>query len=203
MPYRDGEARRAAYALRRDEFAAKARERRANDGGRHNELARARRAANPEHYKAALRAYYARNTEILVADQRRRYAEDPDKYREAARKAHARRMTERPEQYRAWIRARWARERGAEGFCTAADWQRVLDFYGEKCLRCGTVIDLTQDHVIPLARGGTHWPWNLQPLCRGCNSAKGARSEDDYRCDGGKAIYLKCAGRHEESPVGV
>lgn len=32
--------------------------------------------------------------------------------------------------------------------------------------------DLTADHVVPKARGGTDHPSNLQVLCRGCNSRK-------------------------------
>jgi 5-methylcytosine-specific restriction endonuclease McrA len=31
------------------------------------------------------------------------------------------------------------------------------------------------DHVIPIARGGTSWPENLQLLAPSCNLAKGAR----------------------------
>lgn len=33
----------------------------------------------------------------------------------------------------------------------------------------------TWDAIVPLARGGTHHPSNLQPACRECNSSKGAR----------------------------
>lgn len=32
--------------------------------------------------------------------------------------------------------------------------------------------DLTVDHIIPLARGGTHDRSNMRVLCRGCNSRK-------------------------------
>jgi len=31
------------------------------------------------------------------------------------------------------------------------------------------------DHVVPLARGGMHQPWNIQPLCRTCNQVKHLR----------------------------
>jgi 5-methylcytosine-specific restriction endonuclease McrA len=43
------------------------------------------------------------------------------------------------------------------------------------CAGCGATSDLTVDHVVPIARGGTPTPENLQVLCRSCNSAKGAR----------------------------
>ncbi|MEW2302564.1 HNH endonuclease [Streptomyces sp. NPDC006655] len=32
--------------------------------------------------------------------------------------------------------------------------------------------DLTVDHVVPLAAGGTHDRANLRVLCRGCNARK-------------------------------
>jgi 5-methylcytosine-specific restriction enzyme A len=40
---------------------------------------------------------------------------------------------------------------------------------------CGSTSDLTADHVVPLAAGGTH-DGPRQVLCRRCNSSKGARS---------------------------
>jgi 5-methylcytosine-specific restriction endonuclease McrA len=33
----------------------------------------------------------------------------------------------------------------------------------------------TIDHILPLARGGTHEPSNVQAAHFGCNAAKGAR----------------------------
>lgn len=43
------------------------------------------------------------------------------------------------------------------------------------CRHCGATEDLCVDHVRPVARGGTSERSNLQPLCRRCNSSKGAR----------------------------
>ncbi len=42
------------------------------------------------------------------------------------------------------------------------------------CARCGATEDLTADHVVPLARGGTNYGRRVT-LCRPCNSSKGAR----------------------------
>jgi hypothetical protein len=46
---------------------------------------------------------------------------------------------------------------------------------GCQCKVCGSIESLTLDHVLPLSRGGTDEPDNLQILCRSCNSRKGAR----------------------------
>ena len=43
------------------------------------------------------------------------------------------------------------------------------------CGDCGTVDDLTVDHIIPIAHGGTNDLENLQVLCNSCNCRKGAR----------------------------
>jgi 5-methylcytosine-specific restriction protein A len=41
------------------------------------------------------------------------------------------------------------------------------------CQQCGARATHV-DHVVPVARGGTDHPGNLQALCAGCNLAKGA-----------------------------
>lgn len=46
---------------------------------------------------------------------------------------------------------------------------------GHRCLHCGTTEDLTVDHVFPESKGGSMTVWNLQTLCRPCNSRKGVR----------------------------
>ncbi len=33
---------------------------------------------------------------------------------------------------------------------------------------------MTMDHLVPISRGGTNDPRNLQVLCRRCNGSKGA-----------------------------
>ena len=40
------------------------------------------------------------------------------------------------------------------------------------CHYCGAA-GTTRDHIVPRARGGTGWPWNLVDACVPCNSRKG------------------------------
>lgn len=43
---------------------------------------------------------------------------------------------------------------------------------GNKCIKCGSMENLTIDHIIPLSEGGTHYHTNLQTLCWDCNQKK-------------------------------
>jgi len=49
----------------------------------------------------------------------------------------------------------------------------VFEKYGEQCVVCGSSVDLTMDHIIPVSKGGEDVIENLQPLCKSCNSKKG------------------------------
>lgn len=47
-----------------------------------------------------------------------------------------------------------------------------------RCVGCGqlfTKSEITVDHKIPKRKGGTDEVWNLQPMCRSCNSSKRER----------------------------
>ncbi len=63
---------------------------------------------------------------------------------------------------------------------SAAQFSAICAMATGKCLCCGRVSELTIDHVLPISKGGSNAPSNVQPLCRPCNSSKGVRVVD-YR----------------------
>lgn len=78
-----------------------------------------------------------------------------------------------PEKGRTAKLRRRALERGASGHATGEQIRARWDYYGGRCYICGTEAEAT-DHVKPLAMNGAGWPCNLRPICKACNSAKGA-----------------------------
>lgn len=55
------------------------------------------------------------------------------------------------------------------------EWELLKNQYGYRCPSCGKTepsIKLTEDHIIPLSKGGTDYIENIQPLCKRCNCKK-------------------------------
>ena len=76
-----------------------------------------------------------------------------------------------------------------EGFTTrrlikdqvsSKDWNIILDKFDNTCVYCGTLTDLTKDHIIPISKGGKHEISNLAPACKTCNSSKSDISLDEW-----------------------
>jgi len=64
------------------------------------------------------------------------------------------------------------------GSHTLQEWNDLKRKYNYTCAICGKKepeIHLTQDHIIPLSKGGSNDIENIQPLCKRCNSIKNAK----------------------------
>jgi 5-methylcytosine-specific restriction endonuclease McrA len=124
--------------------------------------------------------------------RRKAYKENPNVFREKTRNWYALHPDEMAKRTRRWRSAnpdkgaeyhsnRRAREKGNGGKVTAKEWRDLCERYGNKCLGCGrTGVKLHLDHVVPLVLGGRNVIDNVQPLCKSCNSKKGAK-HIDYR----------------------
>lgn len=59
---------------------------------------------------------------------------------------------------------------------TASEWKDILKKFGNKCAYCGNDFTKktppTQDHVVPISKGGNHTKDNVVPSCKPCNSKK-------------------------------
>lgn len=80
--------------------------------------------------------------------------------------------------------ARRIKKVNAAGSHTLEQFMDKLKFHGFKCVYCEcelTLNTVTEDHRIPLSRGGTDFISNIVPACASCNSSKGAKTEQEYR----------------------
>lgn len=156
---------RAAVMYRKN-----AKKQRAKDPDKYNKLAQQWRLANPEKIRAHTRIWRAANEEKIKRD----VASRVKLWRQSF-----------PEKRRATENRRRSAKRSAEGNYTASDILQTLERQNMRCVgvECGVNIltTYTVDHIIPLSRGGSNWPSNIQLLCKSCNSKKGTRTMDEWQ----------------------
>ncbi len=75
---------------------------------------------------------------------------------------------------RARRRRRRARMAKVATDLTPDQWTSIKEAYGHRCAYCHREKPLTQDHVVPISKGGAHTASNIVPACRSCNSSKQA-----------------------------
>ncbi len=150
------ECNRAATALYRKKNWLKVRENaykwRRENPERWKELKKKSYKAHPE----TLRAQRKRNALKIRANTRRWQIVNPHKVKINCIKRRAMKMN-------------------ASGSHSVEQWLSRVSMFLWKCAYCGTKLDsktATQDHRIPLVRGGTNWPSNLVPACLKCNVDK-------------------------------
>jgi 5-methylcytosine-specific restriction enzyme A len=81
-------------------------------------------------------------------------------------------------------RMRSYRKKNAIGRHTLQQWIFLKIINAYLCNHCGDCepnIHLTEDHIIPLSKGGSNDISNIQPLCMRCNSIKQNRDYDPSR----------------------
>lgn len=156
-PERERERKAAYYAANREKV---------------REKNLARYSANPEKARAASRSYYTANPEKVRAARLAAYAANPERERANTAKW----KSANPEKARAYQRNRRSLQRGADGHHTAADVERILIAQKYKCANpaCRKPVKRNRhvDHIVPLSKGGSNWPRNLQILCPTCNIRK-------------------------------
>ena len=76
------------------------------------------------------------------------------------------------------VRSQRISEARTRGRHSDAEWNALLDFCGNSCVKCGSTGPVAKDHIIPICNGGSDSIQNLQPLCDSCNSSKGPDPTD-------------------------
>lgn len=72
---------------------------------------------------------------------------------------------------------RLAKKMNTKNTLTQKEWLSILKQYDSRCAYCYEKLDSpTQDHVVPLSKGGGYTRDNIVPACGSCNSSKGSKS---------------------------
>lgn len=97
-----------------------------------------------------------------------------------------------PDKVREYNRNSKAKRKGAEGTHTAQDIRDILTRQKYKCVECGVSVRKKSnrhvDHIMPIALGGTNWPFNLQVLCPSCNLSKNAKHPLEWAREKGRLV---------------
>lgn len=146
------------------------------------------KARNPDQLKAYRVKHHAENRDAENARSRAWKAANPERVAAWRRMAYVeRQMATNTEYHRDYGRRNPGklaeiqnrrRARLLAAFVAPVDPVAIRDRDGGLCGICGSPValaDQSMDHIIPLARGGTHEPANVQLAHRRCNSSKGAR----------------------------
>ena len=131
-----------------------------------------------DHYLTLKRLYHETHRKQEALARKKRYTRFPEESRSKSRLY----TVLHPEINRAKAERRRARLAGTTISLTKEQWETIQAIHDFSCAYCGHKShNLTQDHVIPLSKGGTHTAENVVPACKSCNSSKGAKLPEQFR----------------------
>lgn len=137
---------------------------------------------NKEKIRKQQKEYYQRNIERIRA-KNREYNKRRDQVKEFTRLRNW--VAAQPKEKIRAIQVRQSQRRMARAkelphTLTVEEWEDIKKIFSFKCAYCGQEKPLTQDHIIPLSRGGGYTRDNIVPACRSCNSKKGRKTAEEY-----------------------
>jgi 5-methylcytosine-specific restriction endonuclease McrA len=119
------------------------------------------------------RVWYAKNRERLCKEARQRSADG--RYSVLKSNSKARRRLKIKD----------------AGSFTRADIKRIFKAQRGKCAECRTSLKqgYQVDHIVPIAKGGSNFPRNIQLMCSGpCNQKKGSMDPVDFARSVGRLV---------------
>jgi 5-methylcytosine-specific restriction endonuclease McrA len=133
------------------------------------------RAVYPEKEKASQDKYRLANREKEKERQRKYRADNTEK----KKAANSKWSKANPENNRHRTSIRRARKL-ANGVYEISS-NELKKLYESPCAYCGSQESIQADHVVPIARGGTHSIGNLVAACARCNQSKGSKFLTEWK----------------------
>lgn len=132
--------------------------------------------------RAASKRWKDNNKGAVRAHDKKWKAENPEKVSSCFSDWRKRNMEAWRENVRKARRAYRARKRANGGYATSDEVEGIIVRQRGKCAVCGNPLKygVHIDHVVPVSRGGTSDPANLQALCPKCNLSKGAKDSAEF-----------------------
>lgn len=197
---KDQAQKRAYYEANKEQITAQQRAHRENMTEEEREKQRKGQREGQREYQRTRRAKMTpEQREKQREGQRTRRAkttpEQREKQRAKQRESYAVNPGRQYDANRRWRRAnlraaaalshnRRAREVGAPGSYTVAEFAGICENQGDRCYYCGKVPedswDTTADHYLALARGGTNYAANIVMACRDCNTRKNTKLAEEF-----------------------
>lgn len=170
-------------------------------------LKKARREANPEKVRkegrksyqnhkekriAKTKEWQENNSDLVKQYKQKNYNKNKEKYHSVANERYH--TPEGKAKYQARVKKYSATEKGKLtnrtkrarrkalkqnllSDYTPKQWEQCKKVFNGECAYCGKYNELTQDHFLPITKGGEYTINNILPVCRSCNSSK---CNDDF-----------------------
>lgn len=122
------------------------------------------------------RKYRESRREELAEQYRQYYKENSDRVKDVQKSYRE----NNPGVGRECSYRRRARAASAPGHRTDEQTKSRWLYHGNKCIYCGSTENLTDEHLIPLSRGGSDWPANIAPSCKSCNCSKNTKTHLEF-----------------------
>lgn len=127
--------------------------------------------------------YTANNKDKKLAQAKRYREKYPEKVSETKKLC----KSKNKEHYSTLNRNYKARKKNSEGKHTVKDIRELFVSQNGICNGCGVTLETTGknkyhvDHIIPLIKGGSNYPSNLQLLCPSCNTSKCDKDFEEWK----------------------
>jgi len=126
------------------------------------------RQGNKEKVRECINRWTIANKES-VKEQAKRYRKN---HIERCRETEKIYRKEHAEELKIKSQARKARTLSLPHTLTTSQWELIKLRFNRKCAYCNKELPLTQDHLVPISKGGEYTHNNIIPACGACNSSK-------------------------------